>query len=186
MMRSVRSRTSLGRCVAGVAAGGRRGVRAAGARSQQAARDRPGAVAEAAGDPEAEALERPARLDRRAPRSAARAGQPDRALGQRRRSDRQVRRRQPHGRDARRRRRHAQRRSSSPTRSSSSARNLSTTSSFDSSAVRMSVPVAKLAEALPLMADVDAAPDVPGRASSIGCARSGSPACCRRATTRRR
>ena len=32
--------------------------------------------------------------------------------------------------------------------------NLSTTSSFDSSAIRMSVPVSKLAEALPLMADV--------------------------------
>ena len=39
--------------------------------------------------------------------------------------------------------------------------NLSTTSSFDSSAIRMSVPVAKLAEALPLMADVALRPTFP-------------------------
>ena len=39
--------------------------------------------------------------------------------------------------------------------------NLSTASSFDSSAVRMSVPVAKLAEALPLMADVALRPSFP-------------------------
>ena len=39
--------------------------------------------------------------------------------------------------------------------------NLSTASSFDSSAVRMSVPVSKLAEALPLMADVALRPRFP-------------------------
>ncbi len=39
--------------------------------------------------------------------------------------------------------------------------NLSTASSFDSSAVRMSVPVSKLAEALPLMADVALRPTFP-------------------------
>ena len=39
--------------------------------------------------------------------------------------------------------------------------NLSTVSSFDSSAVRMSVPVSKLAEALPLMADVALRPTFP-------------------------
>ena len=39
--------------------------------------------------------------------------------------------------------------------------NLSTASSFDSSAIRMSVPVAKLAEALPLMADVALRPSFP-------------------------
>ena len=39
--------------------------------------------------------------------------------------------------------------------------NLSTASSFDSSAVRMSVPVSKLAEALPLMADVALRPAFP-------------------------
>jgi zinc protease len=39
--------------------------------------------------------------------------------------------------------------------------NLSTTSSFDFSAVRMSVPVSKLAEALPLMADVTLRPTFP-------------------------
>lgn len=39
--------------------------------------------------------------------------------------------------------------------------NLSTTSSFDYSAVRMSVPVSKLAEALPLMADVSIRPSFP-------------------------
>ena len=39
--------------------------------------------------------------------------------------------------------------------------NLSTASSFDSSAVRMSVPVAKLAEALPLMAEVALRPSFP-------------------------
>jgi predicted Zn-dependent peptidase len=39
--------------------------------------------------------------------------------------------------------------------------NLSTTSSFDYSAVRMSVPVAKLGEALPLMADVSQRPTFP-------------------------
>jgi zinc protease len=41
------------------------------------------------------------------------------------------------------------------------AANLSTASSFDYSAVRMSVPVAKLAEALPLMADVALRPTFP-------------------------
>ena len=40
--------------------------------------------------------------------------------------------------------------------------NLSTASSFDSSAVRMSVPVSKLAEALPLMSDVALRPTFPG------------------------
>ena len=39
--------------------------------------------------------------------------------------------------------------------------NLSTASSFDSSAVRMSVPVSKLADALPLMADVALRPTFP-------------------------
>ena len=39
--------------------------------------------------------------------------------------------------------------------------NLSTASTFDSSAVRMSVAVAKLAEALPLMADVALRPSFP-------------------------
>ncbi|HEX7282163.1 MAG TPA: pitrilysin family protein [Vicinamibacterales bacterium] len=39
--------------------------------------------------------------------------------------------------------------------------NLSTTSSFDYSAVRMSVPVSKLADALPLMADVSLRPTFP-------------------------
>ena len=39
--------------------------------------------------------------------------------------------------------------------------NLSTTSSFDYSAVRMSVPVSKLADALPLMADVALRPTFP-------------------------
>jgi predicted Zn-dependent peptidase len=39
--------------------------------------------------------------------------------------------------------------------------NLSTNSSFDASAVRMSVPVAKLAEALPVMADVALRPTFP-------------------------
>ena len=39
--------------------------------------------------------------------------------------------------------------------------NLSTASSFDSSAVRMSVPVSKLAEALPLMSDVALRPSFP-------------------------
>jgi zinc protease len=39
--------------------------------------------------------------------------------------------------------------------------NLSTTSTFDSSAIRMSVPVARLAEALPLMADVALRPTFP-------------------------
>ena len=39
--------------------------------------------------------------------------------------------------------------------------NLSTASSFDSSAVRMSVPVSKLAEALPLMSDVALRPTFP-------------------------
>jgi len=39
--------------------------------------------------------------------------------------------------------------------------NLSTASTFDASAVRMSVPVAKLAEALPLMADVALRPSFP-------------------------
>ena len=39
--------------------------------------------------------------------------------------------------------------------------NLSTASSFDSSAVRMSVPVSKLADALPLMADVTLRPTFP-------------------------
>ena len=41
------------------------------------------------------------------------------------------------------------------------AANLSTTSSFDSSAIRMSVPVSKLPEALPLMADVALRPTFP-------------------------
>ena len=40
--------------------------------------------------------------------------------------------------------------------------NLSTTSSFDYSAVRMSVPVSKLGDALPLMADVGLRPDISG------------------------
>jgi predicted Zn-dependent peptidase len=40
--------------------------------------------------------------------------------------------------------------------------NLSTTSSFDYSAVRLSVPVSKLGEALPLMADVALRPSFPG------------------------
>src|SRR5688572_867848 len=39
--------------------------------------------------------------------------------------------------------------------------NLSTTSSFDYSAVRMSVPVSKLGDALPLMADVTLRPTFP-------------------------
>ncbi len=39
---------------------------------------------------------------------------------------------------------------------------LSTTSTFDASAARMSVPVARLAEALPLLADVVQRPDFPG------------------------
>ena len=39
--------------------------------------------------------------------------------------------------------------------------NLSTTSSFDYSAVRMSVPVSKLGDALPLMADVALRPTFP-------------------------
>lgn len=39
--------------------------------------------------------------------------------------------------------------------------NLSTTSSFDASAIRMSVPVSKLTEALPLMADVALRPSFP-------------------------
>ena len=39
--------------------------------------------------------------------------------------------------------------------------NLSTTSSFDYSAVRMSVPVSKLSEALPVMADVSLRPTFP-------------------------
>src|SRR5215212_3783270 len=39
--------------------------------------------------------------------------------------------------------------------------NLSTTSSFDYSAIRMSVPVSKLADALPLMADVALRPTLP-------------------------
>ena len=75
------------------------------ARPRQAARHRARAVAEAAGHPETEAVQRPRGVDRRASRGAARAGQPDRAFGQRRGSDRQVRRRQPHRRHARRRRR---------------------------------------------------------------------------------
>ena len=41
------------------------------------------------------------------------------------------------------------------------AANLSTTSSFDYSAIRMSVPVSKLGEALPLMADVALRPTFP-------------------------
>ena len=74
---------------------------------RQAARHRARAVAQAAGHPETEAVERPRGVDRRASRGAARAGQPDRAFGQRRGSDRQVRRRQPRRRHARRRRRFA-------------------------------------------------------------------------------
>ena len=73
----------------------------------------------------------------------------------------QVRRRQPDGGDARRRRRHARARSRLPTRSTSSAPSLATSSSFDASAVRLNVPVARLADALPIMADVALRPTFP-------------------------
>ena len=64
--------------------------------------------------------------------------------------------------------------------------NLSTTSSFDYSAVRMSVPVSKLGDALPLMADVALRPDVPGRRARSPQEGAAHRPCCRRATTRRR
>ena len=72
---------------------GAAGRRAAGARPLEAAGSRPAAGAEAAVDPEAAALERPAGVDRRAARSAGGTGQPRRPERQRRRSGRQVRRR---------------------------------------------------------------------------------------------
>ena len=121
----------------------------------------PAAGAEAAGDPEAAAVERPAGLDRRAARSAGRAGQPRRLERHGRRSAGQVRRRQPDGGDARRRRGQRDRRSSSPTRSTSSAPTSAPTSGIDSSAVRLHVPVARLADALPIMADVALRPTFP-------------------------
>ena len=50
---------------------------------------------------------------------------------------------------------------------------LATTASFDASAVRLNVPVARLKDALPLMADVVLRPTFPPRNSSA-CVRSGS------------
>ena len=64
--------------------------------------------------------------------------------------------------------------------------NLSTTSSFDYSAVRMSVPVSKLADALPLMADVALRPDVSGDRARSPAQGAADRTCCRRATIRRR
>ena len=130
------------------------------ARPQQAAGHRARAVAEAAGDPEAEAVERPRGVDRRASRGAARAGQPDRASGSA--AD-------PIGKYGVGSLTAAMLDEGAGTRSSLEladaleflGANLSTTSSFDYSAVRMSVPVSKLGDALPLMADVALRPTFP-------------------------
>ena len=102
---------------------GRRDVvlSAAGARSNAPPQLGSAAGAEAAGDSEAPALERPAGLDRRAARGAGRAGEPGRLQRERRRSGGQVRRREPDGGDARGGRRARDRRSRSPTRSIFSA-----------------------------------------------------------------
>ena len=122
----------------------------------------PAAGAEAAGNPEAAAVERPAGVDRRAARGAGRAGQPRRARAARADDPAgQVRHRQPDGGDARPRARARDRRSKSPTPSTSSAPTSAPTSGIDSSAVRLHVPVARLAEALPIMADVALRPTFP-------------------------
>ena len=122
---------------------------------------RPGAGAQAAGDREAAAVERPAGLDRRAARGAGRPGEP-----------RRVQRQRPTTRPA-----------SSASASLTAAMleegagsrsaleiadavdflgaDLGTTSGIDSSAVRLHVPVARLADALPIMADVALRPTFP-------------------------
>ena len=68
---------------------------------------------------------------------------------------------QPDGGDAGRRRGHPRARSRSPTPRSSWARTSPPRASFDASAVRLNVPVRRLAEALPLMADVALRPTFP-------------------------
>ena len=127
----------------------------------RAPRARAAAGAQAPGDSEAPALERAARLDRRAARGAGRAGEPGRAERQRRRPRRQVRRRQPDGGDAPRGRRIAvgardRRCGGLPRR-----RSRAPTAAATRSAVRLHVPVARLAEALPIMADVALRPTFP-------------------------
>ena len=92
--------------------------------------------------------------------------------GSARRSDRQVRRRQPPA---------AMLDEGAGTRSALEladaleflGANLATTSSFDYSAIRMSVPVSKLGDALPLMADVALRPDIPGQRARSSAGRSG-------------
>ena len=103
-----------------------------------AARREPGraAGAEAPGDSEAPAVERPARVDRRAPRGAGRPGEPGRAERQRRRPGRQVRRRQPDRRPCSSRARARGRRSKSPTPWTFSARIWSRTAAATCSAVQ--------------------------------------------------
>ena len=106
-------------------------------------------------------VERPAGLDRRAARSAGRAGQPRRPERHRRRPGGQVRHRQPDGRDAHRRRGHRDRRSRSPTPIDFLGADLDASSGIDSTAVRLHVPVARLGDALPIMADVALRPTFP-------------------------
>ena len=77
------------------------------------------------------------------------------------RSAGQVRPREPDRRHARRRGRHAQRARRSPTRSTSSARSSRPPAAIDASYVELHVPVARLADALPIMADVVARPTFP-------------------------
>ncbi len=122
----------------------------------------PGADAQAAGDPEAAALERPAGVDRRAARGAGRAGQPRGSGRQRGRSGGPVRHRQPHGLDAHR-------------RAPAVAIALDIADAIDflgaeprraapastRPTIRLQVPVARLADALPIMADVALRPTFP-------------------------
>ncbi len=137
-------------------------------------------------DPEAAAVERPAGVDRRAARGAGRAGEPRRPERQRRRSGGQVRRREPDRRDAHRRRRLAivardRRRRRLPRRRPRRRR-----AAIDATAVRLHVPVARLAEALPIMADVALRPTFPREELERAAAAAAHRACCRRATIRRR
>ena len=121
----------------------------------------PPADAAAAGDSEAEAVERPARVDRRAARGAGRAGQPRVVQRHGERSAGQVRPRELHRRDARGGRRPRARRSRLPTRSITSAPISARPRARTSSSVRLHVPVARLADALPIMADVALRPTFP-------------------------
>ncbi len=93
------------------------------------------------------------------------------------RSGRQVRRRQPRRAPCSRKAPDRDRRSRSRTRSTFSAPISSAAAAIDSSGVRLHVPVARLGDALPIMADVALRPDVPeGRARSPAAAAADEPA----------